>query len=87
MKQLAPGLQKSRSVRLRCSIAISERRDDVLADSSPQVGLKKFYLRWVLHVLSVNQQSERVSYSNFHLIALMEHKPSDFERVVTGDES
>jgi hypothetical protein len=40
----------------------------------------------VLHALSINQNSERVSYSKLLLVALMEQKASSFQRIITGDE-
>jgi hypothetical protein len=51
-----------------------------------KLGLKKFRLRRVPHALSINQKSERVSYSKFLLRALMEQKASGFQRIITGDE-
>jgi hypothetical protein len=47
----------------------------------------KFYLHRVLHALSINQKSERMSYSKLVLTALMEQKASNFQRIITGDES
>jgi hypothetical protein len=41
----------------------------------------------VLHALSINQKSERVSYSKLLLIALVGQKASDSQWIITGDES
>jgi hypothetical protein len=38
-------------------------------------------------VLSINQKSERMSDSKLLLAALMEEKASDFQQIMTGDES
>jgi hypothetical protein len=51
------------------------------------LGLKKIGLCRVPHALSINQKSERVSYSKLPLTALMEQKASGFLRICTGDES
>jgi hypothetical protein len=40
-----------------------------------------------VQAISIDQNSERMSYSQLLLTAPMEHKPTDFERVITGDES
>jgi hypothetical protein len=39
------------------------------------------------HTLSINQKSERVSYSKVLLTALMEQKASGSQRIITGDKS
>jgi hypothetical protein len=49
--------------------------------------LQKFHLRWVSHVLSSNQKSERVTYSSLLLEVLEEAQRTGFERIITGDES
>jgi hypothetical protein len=62
-------------------------KDDVLADPSRHVNLKNVHLGWVPRALSVTQKSERVSNSKLLLTAPMEHKPADFESVITDDIS
>jgi hypothetical protein len=52
-----------------------------------KLGLKRFHLRWVPHVLSINQKSEMISYSKLILTTLMEQKVSGFQWIVTRDES
>jgi hypothetical protein len=59
----------------------------MIADPSRQAWFERFHLRWVPHALSVNQKGERVSYSKFLLMALMEQKASGFQRTITRDES
>jgi hypothetical protein len=41
----------------------------------------------VLYALSINQKSERVSFSKILLTALMDQKASGFQLMITGDES
>jgi hypothetical protein len=52
-----------------------------------QLGLKKFHLRCMLHSPSPPQKAERVSTSNRLLTALEEAQFTDFDRLITGDES
>jgi hypothetical protein len=52
-----------------------------------KLGLKKFHLSWVPHALSVNLKSQGTFYSKLLLTSLMEDRPTDFGRVITGDES
>jgi transposase len=52
-----------------------------------QLGLKKFHLRWVPHSLSPPQKAERVSTSALLLPALEEAQLTDFDRLITGNES
>jgi hypothetical protein len=41
----------------------------------------------VPHAQSIDQKSERISYSKLLLIALMEQKASGFQRIIIADES
>jgi hypothetical protein len=52
-----------------------------------KLGMKEFHLLWVPHAASANQHGGRVSCSKLVLTALTECKPTEFEQVVTGDES
>jgi hypothetical protein len=61
-------------------------KDEVFVDPSQRVDLKKFRLRRVPHALSDEQKSERVPNSRLLLTMQMEHKPTGFEPVMTGDE-
>jgi hypothetical protein len=49
--------------------------------------LQQFHLRWVPHARSSNQKSERVTDSSPLLEVLEEPQRTDFERMITGDES
>jgi hypothetical protein len=62
-------------------------RGDVLGEPSGHGWFGKFHLRWVPYALSINQKSERVSYSKLLLMVLMEQKASGFQRIITVDES
>jgi hypothetical protein len=55
---------------------LPDRKGNVLADPSRQAWLEKSYFRWVPHAVSINQKSERVSYSNFLLMALISQRAS-----------
>jgi hypothetical protein len=50
------------------------------------LGMKKFYLRSVLHALDTNQTAERVILSNGILLVLQRVRSTDFQSVITGDE-
>jgi hypothetical protein len=52
-----------------------------------ELALKKWRLRCLPHPRSVNQESERMSYSKLLLTVLMKHKPAGFKWVVPGDGS
>jgi hypothetical protein len=52
-----------------------------------KLGLNKFHLRGVPHVLSINQKSETASHSKLLLTALMEEKASGFQWIITENES
>jgi hypothetical protein len=52
-----------------------------------ELRFQKFHLRWVPHALSSNQMSERVTYPSRLLEVLEEAQRTDFERVITSDES
>jgi hypothetical protein len=52
-----------------------------------KLGLKEFHLLLVLHVLSVNQKSQRMSHSKPFLTEVTKRKPTDFEPVIAADES
>jgi hypothetical protein len=51
-----------------------------------KLGLKTFHLRWVPHARSMDQKSERVSYSKLTLTALTEQKARGFQRIIAGNE-
>jgi hypothetical protein len=61
-------------------------KNSMRADPSRQAWLEKFHLYWVPHVVSIDQKSERMSYSKLLLMALMEQIASDFQHIITGDE-
>jgi hypothetical protein len=51
-----------------------------------KLGLKKILSSTGAHTLSINQKSERVSYSKLLLTSLMEPKASEFQRIFTRNE-
>jgi hypothetical protein len=83
--RLAVCLKKSRSI-LAGWFVVNSGLKRRRARASITRNLENFPLCWVSHSLSINQKSERVSYSKLLLTAPMEQRASGFQRVITGDE-
>jgi hypothetical protein len=52
-----------------------------------KLDLEKFYLRWVPDTLLIKQKIDRVLYLKLLVTALMKEKASNFQGIITGDES
>jgi hypothetical protein len=66
---------------------IPDWKHDVPADLHDKLKFENIPSSLVPDALSVNQKSQRRSNSKIALTALMEHKLTDFEQIITGDES
>ena len=70
---------------IACQLRVS--RELVKRTLTESLGMRKFSLRWVPHVLGIDQKRERVTESQKLLEALKADAPNEFANIITGDES